>query len=398
MQSTDFWQNFINKQVTFRYMRQELQFDLSQSLFSSADVDIGSRFLLRTLSKHVETTKIATMLDIGCGVGVLGLSLKKIYPDMHLVAQDRDALAVTFTTQNASLNELEGVVAQGGLAFDGLGDQKFDLIVSNLPGKAGHAALQDMLRRMPAYLTEDGIAAVVVVKPLAELVAETLAEMESEMLLREEASGYEVFHFKGGKSDLTQRRGDAEENLEPYFRNEQPFKLGSQTVEMQTAWNLPEFDNLAHDTALAMNALKGKAVSGRVLFWNPGQGHMPVFLREQADEIVLAGRDGLSLQISELNLERVGGGETAVSLQHIPHFLEATGQYDWLIIFPDIDPGVAWENYLLPHCHKLLAPGGRVLLVAKSAYTHRLLQKKRGLTSKFDRKRNGYRAIILAKA
>jgi 16S rRNA (guanine1207-N2)-methyltransferase len=403
MQSSDFWQNFINKQVTFRYMRQELQFDLSQSLFSSADVDIGSRFLLRTLSKYVETTKIGTMLDIGCGVGVLGLSLKKIYPDMHLVAQDRDALAVTFTTQNASLNELEGVVAQGGLAFDGLVDQEFDLIVSNLPGKAGHAALQDMLRRMPAYLTENGMAAVVVVKPLAELVAETLAEMESEMLLREEASGYEVFHFKAascGRSldPAMESSRDAEENLEPYFRNEQAFKLGSQMVEMQTVWNLPEFDSLAHDTALAMNALKGKVVSGRVLFWNPGQGHMPVFLREQADEIVLAGRDGLSLQISEVNLERVGGGETAVSHQHVPHFLAASGQYDWLIIFPDIDPGVAWENYLLPHCHKLLAPGGRVLLVAKSAYTHRLLQKKRGLNSKFDRKRNGYRAVILAKA
>ncbi len=91
-------------------------------------------------------------------------------------------------------------MAQGGLAFDGLDDQKFDLIVSNLPGKAGHAALQTILRRMPAYLTEDGMAAVVVVKPLAELVAETLAEMESEILLREETSGYEVFHFQAGQN------------------------------------------------------------------------------------------------------------------------------------------------------------------------------------------------------
>jgi 16S rRNA G1207 methylase RsmC len=396
MKTSDFWQNFVNKQVTFRYMRQELQFDLSQSLFSSADVDIGSRFLLRTLTTHVETTKIATMLDIGCGVGVLGLSLKKIYPDMQLIAQDRDALAVTFTTQNASLNELEGVVAQGGLAFDGIDDQKFDLIVSNLPGKAGHAALQTILRRMPAYLSESGLAAVVVVKPLAELVAETLVEMECEILLREEASGYEVFHFRGG--DLTRRRRDAEGGLEPYIRNLADFKMGKQLVEMQTAWNLPEFDSLGHDTALAMNALKKKPVSGKVLFWNPRQGHMPVFLREQVDAFVLAGRDALSLQMSELNLGRLGIGETAVSHQHVSHFLATSGQYDWLIIFPDMDPGVAWENYLLPHCRDLLAPGGRVLLVAKSAYTHRLLQKKRGLHSKFDRKRNGYRAVILAKA
>lgn len=394
MTSTDFWQNFINKQVTFRYMRQELQFNLSQSLFSSADVDIGSRFLLRTIAQNVEITDISSMLDIGCGVGVLGLSLKRINPAMQLTAQDRDALAVTFTTQNAILNEIEGVAAQGGLAFDGIGEQKFDLIVSNLPGKAGHTVLQDMLRRMPDYLSESGLAAVVVVKPLAELVAETLAEMESEVLLREEASGYEVFHFSGG--NLTQRREGAEGGLEPYLRNLADFKMGKQSVEMKTAWNLPEFDSLAHDTALAINALKKKPVSGRVLFWNPGQGHMPVFLREQVDQFVLASRDGLSLQMAELNLRRLGAEN--ISLQHIPHFLAASGQYDWLIIFPDIDPGVAWENYLLPHCRDLLVPGGRVLLVAKSAYTHRLLQKKRGLHSKFDRKRNGYRAVILAKA
>lgn len=172
--------------------------------------------------------------------------------------------------------------------------------------------------------------------------------------------------------------------------------MGKQTVEMKTAWNLPEFDSLTHDTKLVVNALKKKPVSGRVLFWNPRQGHLPVYLREQVDQFVLAGRDGLSLQVSEMNLRRFGVEN--VSVQHVPHFLEASGQYDWLIIFPDMDPGVTWENYLLPHCRDLLVPGGQVLLVAKSAYTHRLLQKKRGLHSKFDRKRNGYRAVILSRA
>lgn len=395
MIQSDFWQNFVNKQIEFRYARQILQFNLSQSLFSSADVDIGSRFLLRTIAKDLDITAVSSLLDIGCGAGVLGLSLKKINPDIQVVAQDRDALAVTFTAQNAILNEIEDVVAQGNLAFQGVGKQKFDLIVSNLPGKAGHAVLRDVLQRMPDYLSESGVAAVVIVKPLAELVAETLTEMESDVILRETASGYDVFHFRGGKSELSD---DVEENLAPYIRNALPFKMGSQMIDMETAWNLPEFDSLAHDTSLAINALKKKTVSGKVLFWNPGQGHMPAYLREQADEIVLAGRDGLSLQVSERNLKRLGIGETAVSRQHVPYFLEAAGHYDWIVLFPDLDPGVAWENYLLPYCRDLLVPGGQVLLVAKSAYTHRLLQKKRGLHSKFDRKRNGYRTVILMKS
>lgn len=395
MQSTDFWQNFVNKQVAFRFMRHELQFYLSQSLFSSADVDIGSRFLLRTISKQVELSDINTLLDIGCGVGVLGLSLKKINPSIQLISQDRDALAVTFTMQNGLLNELEDVVTEGGLAFQSVNGQKFDLIVSNLPGKAGQPVLRDMLQQMPAYLSDSGMAAVVIVKPLASLVAETLNEMESEVLLREEASGYEVFHFLGG--NIIQSRQAAKEFLSPYFRNKQVFKLDKQKVELRTAWNLPEFDNLAHDTSLAINALKKKTVAGNVLFWNPRQGHLPVYLREQVETFTLAGRDELSLQIAEMNLRENGMGETAVSCQHVPHFLEASGHYDWIIMFPDIDPGVAWEKYLLPHCAKLLASGGKLLCVAKSAYMHRLLQKKRGLHSKFDRKRNGFRAVILQK-
>ena len=80
MKQSDFWQNFINKQVTFRYMRQELQFDLSQSLFSSADVDIGSRFLLRTISKMWKQRPLPPCSTLVAVWACLGLSLKKINP------------------------------------------------------------------------------------------------------------------------------------------------------------------------------------------------------------------------------------------------------------------------------------------------------------------------------
>lgn len=392
MRQSEFWRQFSNKQVEFRYQRQTLRFHLSQSLFSSADVDIGSQLLLRSIASQVDVTAVSSLLDIGCGVGVLGLSLKKANSAMQLTVQDRDALALTFTLENARLNDLSDVVSPGGLAFQHSAGQQVDLIVSNLPGKVGQPVLQHLLHQMSAHLTAAGLAAVVVVKPLAALVAETLAEMGSAISWHEEASGYEVFHFRGGAPPLV-----AESDLAAYVREKRPFKLGSEQVEMVTAWNVPEFDTLGHDTALALNALKKGGVTGRVLFWNPGQGHVPLFLREQAAEFILAGRDGLSLQFSAWNLARQGVAETAVTHQHLPYFMEASGTYDWLILFPDVDPGVAWENTLLPHATTLLRPGGSLLLVAKSAYAHRLLQKRRGFQAKFDRKRNGYRAVILMK-
>ncbi|MFO7680940.1 MAG: methyltransferase [Chloroflexota bacterium] len=393
MQSTDFWQNFVNKQVTFRFMRQTLRFNLSQSLFGSGDVEVGSQLLLRTIAQEVDLTAVSSVLDIGCGVGVLGLSLKKASPAIRLTAQDRDALALVFTAQNASLNDVD-VAVQGGLALQHAAGQTYDLIVSHLPGRVGEPVLQHILRQIPAHLSSAGLAAVVIMKPLAELAAVTLAEMGSEVVYHEAASGYEVFHFRGG--NLTPRRGEAEGELTAYARHVAPFKLGDRAVELVTAWNVPEFDSLSHETALALNALKKGGVQGRVLFWNPGQGHVPVFLREQAAEFVLAGRDALSLQIAAHNLRRQGVAETAVSCQHLPHFRETTGKYDWIILFPDVDAGVAWENVLLPQALTLLPPGGKLLMVAKSAYAHRLLQKKRGFQSKFDRKRDGCRAVILS--
>ncbi len=387
---------FINKRVKFRFFRQELQFDLSQSLFSSFDVDRGTRLLLKTIAKQVPPAEIGSVLDVGCGVGVIGLSLKKVNPAIALTVQDRDALALAFTQQNARLNKLAEVFVPGGLALQGLGDGRFDLIVSNLPGKAGGPVLADMLARMPRHLTETGRAAVVVVRPLADQIETALQKQGSEMLLKEAGKGYTVFHFRGGETAVS------DDALTPYLRAQSHFQAPRAAYTLQTVYNVPEFDQLGFYTAAAYELLKGEKVNGRVLVWNPGQGHVPVYVARRwgtaVQAITLGSRDLLSLTISAHNLVENGRAPAKITTTHLPSILDLDGQFDFIAAFPDVDPGVAWSDLLPGQLAALLAPNGRVLLSAKSSLMQRLLPAMRQFTLQKDKKRRGFRAALLQKS
>lgn len=393
MNAHNWLDHFSNKQVSFRFLRQEIRLALSQSLFSSFDVDVGSRLLLKTVAQALDLSKVQTVLDVGCGVGTLGIALARALPQATITAQDRDALAVAFTQRNAQRNKIKTLTAVGGLAFQGLSGP-FDLIVANLPGKAGEEALRHWLGEMAARLTARGTAAVVIVTPLAPLIVAALQQQGSTITHTEQGKGHAVFHFGGGRPLAT-----AVDPLQPYTRGQFPFILGKQNLTLRTVHNLPEFDTLGHHTSLAVSTLQNEIVQGQVLIWNPGQGHLPLFLHrrfgKQVAHVTLAGRDALSLQASEANLVANGLAPAAISRQHVPHILDLHGRYDWILIFPDTDPGVPWEPYLLPALAERLTENGRCLLTAKSAFTFRLLTHPHPLQKLRDRKKQGFRTLLL---
>ena len=81
-----------------------------------------------------------SILDMGCGSGVLAMAAAKLWPDLNgIMAVDNDPEAVTVTKYNLAENELEGQVS----AFCGDGykcaevqkAEGFDLILSNILAK-----------------------------------------------------------------------------------------------------------------------------------------------------------------------------------------------------------------------------------------------------------------------
>lgn len=309
---------YLKKTFTFDHEGHTLRFRVAQDLFSSHRVDIGTHHLLKSLA-DADTGSVHKLLDLGCGYGPLGLTLKKLDStrDVHLV--DRDALAVAYTRQNAALNAVADVVTYGSLGYDDVRDRDYDLIVSNLPGKAGLVVIEHLLLDARHYLRADGWVAVVVVKALESLVAELLRRDDVEVTYHEAWGAHAVFHYRFREDGAVAPPSEGGFERGVYQRELVDFIVGDTTFVMETAQGLSEFDTLSYDSDLTLYGLGlREAEVQRAVAFNPGQGHVPLVLwqRHGPQELLLIDRDLLSLRTTRRNLIRNGCAVERLQMIH----------------------------------------------------------------------------------
>jgi len=417
--------HYSNKEVSLRCAEGNLSFLLSQALFSSYEIDKGSRFLLKTVQQSIDFNSIQQVLDIGCGIGTLGVSLQRCYPHLQVTMQDRDALALAFSRYNAQKNSAEGVRVVGGLAFQGLRGQHFDLVISNIPAKVGEPVLRQMYRSMLLHAT---LSAIVVVNPLADYTQQTLAELGAQILYQEQSSGHSVFYFTPVQPTLPSEEPPSEgqpsedqpssegflpekellEELPPsYFRTSVQFEYADLWYCLDTVWGLADFDSIPFQTHSAYRCMKSADPFTRVCIWNPGQGHTAALLAAAQPNhsltFDLLGRDMLALQTSRHNLR----AQPHVTLGHLLHSptpiiaaeklkKELTPQApDLIIVELEHLAGVPSPQEVLSSARMLLQPGGTLLITGKSAHIQHIDHSPEGFRSVIAKKHKGYKSVAL---
>jgi SAM-dependent methyltransferase len=334
------------------------------------------------------------VLDAGCGTGVLGIALAARDPGVEVTAVDRDALAVAMTAANARLNGIDRLRAEGGLILDNRQQGPFDLVVSNIPAKAGPPVLRRLVARLADLARGGGRVAVVVVAPLAGFVRESIAEAGLRTLVVEEGRGHSVFHYAGaGKA------GEAAAGIAPFVRQAGRFEAGGRGYEMVTAYGLPGFDTIGYEEDLALAALEGQAPGGAWAFWRPGQGHVPAALlarhRGAAASLTLGARDLLAVEVARVNAVTAGMPAEQVTMTHAPFYGALDGAADLFVFLPDDDPGWRWQEGFAEAAADRVRSGGLLLAAGPSGMISRVVSFEREFRLVGDQRRRGFRALLL---
>ena len=145
-------------EIAFGVNGTNLKFITDHGVFSKDGFDRGTKVLLEYLQIPDNTKSI---LDLGCGYGVVGVYLGTVY-DLEIDMVDINLRAIKLSKQNIALNNVEANVFQSD-GFSNVG-RNYDLIVTNPPIRAGKKVIYRFFSESIDYLNENGYLVLVINK------------------------------------------------------------------------------------------------------------------------------------------------------------------------------------------------------------------------------------------
>lgn len=186
--NTDLKSNITEFEYT--YWKKRLKFKSDNGVFSKDRVDFGSNVLINSLPEFGD---IKNILDVGCGVGVIGICLKSRYQDAKVLMVDVNDRAIKLANDNIILNKLDNIECIKSNLYENV-NEEYDCIVSNPPIRAGKKIVHGVVIDGFSHLAKGGRIYIVIQKKQgAESMEKKMLEVFGNVKAIEKKNGYYVF-------------------------------------------------------------------------------------------------------------------------------------------------------------------------------------------------------------
>lgn len=140
------------KIIEFYFNDKKYNLYSDNGVFSKDKFDYGTRLLLDS----IDISKLSgNVLDLGCGIGVVGIILGTINKNINIDMIDINERAISLVRDNLTLNKVKANVFSSDVYSNV--NKKYDYIITNPPIRAGKEVVRKFLFGGYDYLNDNGM-------------------------------------------------------------------------------------------------------------------------------------------------------------------------------------------------------------------------------------------------
>lgn len=140
------------KIIEFYFNDKKYNLYSDNGVFSKDKFDYGTRLLLDS----IDISKLSgNVLDLGCGIGVVGIIFGTINENINIDMIDINDRAISLVRDNLTLNKVKANVFSSDVYSNV--NKKYDYIITNPPIRAGKEVVRKFLLGGYDYLNDNGI-------------------------------------------------------------------------------------------------------------------------------------------------------------------------------------------------------------------------------------------------
>ena len=127
-------------------------FQTDSGVFSREGLDRGTELLLEA----IEVGPCESILDLGCGYGVIGIVAAHLSQGGHVILTDVNERAAALARANLVANGTRNAEVRIGDVYAPIDDLVFDHILCNPPIRAGRVVVDRIISDAPSHLLDGG--------------------------------------------------------------------------------------------------------------------------------------------------------------------------------------------------------------------------------------------------